>query len=327
MVGPSVTAERDDDLLDQTSKHDVPRKVRWRRALQLAVTLGAFAYLYSIVDRHALLQAFGLVSPAAWAMAVLLTCASLSCGAFRWWLLFRAFGALRPPSLSRLGRQYLIGQFYNTYLPGGVTGDIVRGHAAQDAWPAGSAGGFASVLIERVLGLSALLGLTTLAIWLHPLPGSATLVVPAVVAFAALLLGAWVLASFGRLSRFAPSAWLRRLLARVPVPSAWLPLMAALVVSFGCQLAPALCGHLLLRSIYPRVALLDSLAIVPLASASAFLPISVSGIGVRETVFVELYSRVGVPAQAALAASLAMWLAQAAVAAVGGIYVLLRRDA
>ena len=68
--------------------------------------------------------------------------------------------------------------------------------------------------------------------------------------------------------------------------------------------------------------MLDALAIVPLASAEAFVPFSVSGAGVREAAFVELFSRVGVPAQASLAASLCMWATQALLAGLCGLYVL-----
>ena len=128
------------------------------------------------------------------------------------------------------------------------------------------------------------------------------------------------------LNELVPAA-LARQLARLPVPRAIAPLALGLGLSFGSQLAPAVCGHLLLSSIYAPVALLDSLTIVPLSTAAAFLPFSISGAGVRETVFVELYARVGVPAQAALAASLSLWAAQATLAALGGLYVLLGRAA
>ncbi|HEX4351703.1 MAG TPA: lysylphosphatidylglycerol synthase domain-containing protein, partial [Polyangiales bacterium] len=119
---------------------------------------------------------------------------------------------------------------------------------------------------------------------------------------------------------------LARLAKRLPVPTAWLPLWAALSASLITQLCPAFAGYVLIRSIDSAVSLPDALTIVPLASASAFLPISISGAGVRETLFVELFGLVGVPAQAALAASLSLWFAQAALAAIGGGYGLALRD-
>jgi len=293
-----------------------------RRVLSIALTAGAFAYLFSIVNLRELWTALREVSLAAWSAALALSAASVSCGVVRWWLLFRAFGAPRPPPFHSLVRHYMTGLFYNTYLPGGVSGDVVRGLLTQRAFEPGSAGGFATVFFERVLGVCALLGLVACAMLLHPLPGTARLQKPLLLAFALGLCIAVGLFSFGRLSRVVPAA-LARQLARLPVPRAVSPLLLGLVLSFGSQLAPALCGHLLLSSIHQGVVLFDSLTIVPLSTAAAFLPFSVSGAGVRETLFVELYARVGVPAQAALAASLCLWAAQALLAGLGGLYVLL----
>ena len=298
------------------------RRPAVRRTLALAFTLGAFVYLFSIVNVRELWAAMRSVSMAAWCAALGLCAASVSCGALRWWLLFRAFRAPRPPALRELFRHYMTGMFYNTYLPGGVSGDVVRGMLTQRAFDAGSAGGFATVFFERVLGVCALLGLVSTAMLLHPLPGTAGLRQPLLLAFAVGLCVAVGLLSFGRMSRLVPAA-LAKQLVRVPVPRAIAPLVLALGLSLGSQLAPALCGHMLLGSIHGPVELLDSLTIVPLATAAAFLPFSVSGAGVRETVFVQLYARVGVPAQAALAASLCLWAAQAALAGLGGLYVLL----
>jgi uncharacterized membrane protein YbhN (UPF0104 family) len=296
---------------------------RLRRILQTIVTLGAFAYLFARVDRRALLEAFSQLSPLACLLALLATTAALGCGVLRWWLIFRAFSAPRQPSLGRLAQYYLIGLFYNTYLPGGVSGDIVRGLAARSAFEPGNAAGPGSVLLERILGLAALLGATGLGLWLHPLPGSARLFVPLALGCVLTLTAAGGLAWSGRLRAVRALDRLRPWLTRLPKAPALVPLLAALIASFGSQLGAALTGHVLVRAIDPAVQLLDSLVIVPLAAATAYLPFSISGIGLREAVFVELYARVGVPAQAALAASLSLWLVQASVAALGGLYVLL----
>jgi uncharacterized membrane protein YbhN (UPF0104 family) len=292
-----------------------------RRVVQTVVTLAAFGYLYTRVDGRELGHALSSVSRSAWLLALLLTCTSLGCGVLRWWLLFRAFGALRQPSLRRLAKHYMVGFFYNTYLPGGVSGDVVRGLASRDAWAPGSVGGMASVLVERALGLAALLGLTATATLAHPLPGMAKLWLPAIAAFVGVLCATLLLSFASRFARFGAGP-VQRLLQRLPAPTAWLPLWAALMLSFVTQLLPALCGYLLIHSIAANATLADALVIVPLASAAAFLPITISGAGVRETLFVELFGLVGVPAQAALAASLSLWLAQAALAALGGIYLL-----
>lgn len=293
-----------------------------RRVLSVALSLAAFAYVFSIVDARALTAALRSVSAAAWIGASALCAGSLACGVLRWWLLFRAFGAVEPPRLAQLARHYAAGFFYNTYLPGGVSGDLVRGLATQRAFGAGSAGGFATVVVERALGLSALLGLVATATLAHPRLGLQRVQTQALVAFGAGILLAVGLSLFGLLAKIVPPV-LRHWLVKLPVPQAYAPLLWAWVLSVGSQLAPALGGHVLLSSIHAPGSLLDSLAIIPLANAAAFLPFSVSGAGIRETVFVELYGQLGVPPQAALAASLGLWAAQAFLAGVCGVYVLL----
>ena len=292
-----------------------------QRVLQACVTVAAFWYLSTIVDGRELLRAFKQVSWPVWSATIVLICGALMCGALRWWLLFQAFGALRTPALPVLGKYYLLGFFYNTFLPGGVSGDVVRGIASRSAWPKGSAGSFAIVVMERAVGLLALLGITAIATSLHPLPGMSKLWLPIALAFAGAAAGTFALAMSNRIAAFMPGI-VRRALERLPPPKAWRPWLLALVLSLATQLLPAFCGYLLIRSIVPAARMADALVIVPLANAAQFLPITVAGAGVRETVFVQLYGLVGVSAQAALAASLSLWLAQAAVAAVGGIYVL-----
>lgn len=293
-----------------------------RRTLPVLFSLAAFAYLFSIVDLEALGGALRAVSPQVWACALALCTLSLAGGVVRWWLLFVAFGAEHQPRLAALARHYARGFFYNTYLPGGLTGDVVRGLATQRAFAPGSAGGFATVLVERLIGLSVLLGLVAAATLLHPRLGLARFQTRALWVFALGLALVLSIASLGRLGRSLPVERLRTLFARLPEPHAYAPLALAWLVSIVCQVAPALAGHVLLRAIHAPPSLFDSLAIVPVASASAFLPFSVGGAGIRETVFVQLYSQVGVPPQASLAAALCLWAAQAMIAGVCGLYMM-----
>jgi uncharacterized membrane protein YbhN (UPF0104 family) len=294
-----------------------------RRGVPIALSLAAFVYLFSIVDVRALTAALSRVTLSAWIAAVVLGVISLSCGLVRWWLLFFAFGATNRPPLRELARHYARGCFYNAYLPGGVSGDVVRGMATQGAFAQGSAGGFATVLVERALGVSALLGLVAVATLLHPRLGFERYRIHVLVLFGLGIVAVVCLASFGMLARVVPTAWLRALLEKVPVPTAYGPLLLGWLLSWGCQITPAFAGHVLLSTIHAPPSLFDSLAIVPFATAAAFLPFSVSGAGIRETVFVQLYAQVGVPAQASLAAALCMWASTAFIAGLCGVYVLL----
>jgi uncharacterized membrane protein YbhN (UPF0104 family) len=181
------------------------------------------------------------------------------------------------------------------------------------------------VVVERALGLSALLGIVAAATLLHPRLGLDRFQARAFAVFGLGLLVVLGIASLGRLARMLPMQRLRTLVSKLPVPQAYTPLVLAWLVSLFCQLAPTFAGHMFLCAIHAPPSLFDSLAIVPIASAAAFLPFSVSGAGFRETLFVQLYAQVGVPPQASLAAALCMWAAQAILAGACGVYVLFRR--
>jgi hypothetical protein len=73
------------------------------------------------------------------------------------------------------------------------------------------------------------------------------------------------------------------------------------------------------------ISVAGSLLVVPLAAATAFLPITVGGAGAREAVYVALGGALfGMPESDALAASLGLWLAHLIVGAAGAVAQLSR---
>ena len=66
--------------------------------------------------------------------------------------------------------------------------------------------------------------------------------------------------------------------------------------------------------------------IVPFVTLASMLPISVGGTGVRELLFVALFSRVGLDPAAGLALGLVTGLANLVWAGVGGLLFAMRRN-
>lgn len=302
-----------------------PTKKAWMwRLLQAAVTLGAIAWILSLTDADTLLRAFGRISLATFAGACGVILIAIMIAAYRWQLLFRGFGAPNPPSWPQLARLYLIGQFYNTYLPGGMVGDVVRGVASREAFgERGMTGGIAVVFFERVLGLNGMLLLTAAVTTLHPLRGIQYLTL---LGAAGLLSALAILVGLAFARRIAPHlpAPLAALLNALPIPQRFGPILAATGLSVIIHGLAGLTGHVLVASIHPATALWDSMVIVPLALSAAFLPITVSGAGVREAAGASLYGLVDVPESAAVAGLLATWACTAVVAILGGVLTLIK---
>lgn len=301
-----------------------PTRRRLLRLVQVAGTAGAFAYLFSTVEPVSLARAAGRISLGTFALGILVILAALALASVRWRWLFLAFGAHTPPGWIELCRVYLIGFFYNTYLPGGMVGDVVRGVASRGAFGAtgSTTGALAVVFFERVMGLTGMLLLTATITTLHPLEGIPYLIPFGVVG---VLAAAGVLLALALSHRLAPHVPRRlgELLSALPVPQRYLPIFGALLLSIVVHALSALSGHLMIAAIQPGIDPLDSFVIVPLSMSTAFIPISVSGAGVREAAFASLYGFVGVPRDAAVAAALAAWACQAVVAAFGGLLTLL----
>jgi uncharacterized membrane protein YbhN (UPF0104 family) len=292
--------------------------LRWGR---IGITVAAVAYLASRVDPNDVVAAFRRLSPGAALLAITVVLFGLICGMVRWRLLLRAYGAIDVPSWPRVAHLYFVGHFYNTYAPGGVGGDVIRGVAGRKAFGdldwASATSGVAVVFIERVIGVSALLVLAAGAYLIRPIPA-----LEGVGLWAALGLGAAAAALIGiavapRLAPHLPEKLGKPLRALPRLYSVW-PFLAAVLLSLVIHSINIVAGHAIMHSLQPSVTLAESAVVMPLIGASAFFPLTVGGAGVREAAFAALYGTVGVPEATAYAGSLSFWATQLITAAIGG---------
>ena len=120
--------------------------------IKLSITILALLYVFSQVDMADIGQRL-LQAHLGWILVgFLLVNASLVVRAYRWLLLLHGVGS--PIRFWRLVSLYFAANFFNSVLPSGFSGDVVRAvEAAQDI-PAKTAAG--TVLVDRATGLLAL---------------------------------------------------------------------------------------------------------------------------------------------------------------------------
>lgn len=120
--------------------------------IKISITLLALLYVSSQVDFADIGQRL-LRANLSWVLAgFLLVNTSLVVRAYRWLLLLRGIG--ETIRFQRLVSLYFAANFFNSVLPSGFSGDVVRAvEAAQDI-PARTAAG--TVLVDRATGLLAL---------------------------------------------------------------------------------------------------------------------------------------------------------------------------
>jgi glycosyltransferase 2 family protein len=256
--------------------------------------------------------------------------------AFRWRTLLHGLG-IRPP-FGRLLKLYLVGNFFNAFLPSGFGGDAVRvlelSRGSKDAIPgAGSAPGVAAlgtVFVDRLAGILSLLALGVVMLpFAQGLPPAVAWLFAAV-ALTGLAAGALLL----------EGASLRRLTARLPGTLSLVgsgkpaQIYAAVTGSGPRALWTALALSTLFNLLNITVYWLSARAVgidldlsfyfvfVPLLSLSLLLPISVGGLGARDWLAQLLLAPTGVAGAMIAAWTLSVWVVGAAGGFVGGVVYL-----
>jgi uncharacterized membrane protein YbhN (UPF0104 family) len=97
------------------------------------------------------------------------------------------------------------------------------------------------------------------------------------------------------------------------------PFLQAVLLSFAFNILLMIMNYLAALSFGVRISFWYFLLFIPIISFLLTLPISLSGLGVREGVYVYLFSQVGVPPSSALAISLSMYGVTVATGLIGAL--------
>jgi glycosyltransferase 2 family protein len=124
--------------------------------VRLAITVAILAYLSSALDMRAAALAVVRVNLAHLVLVLCLVALDRAVMILRWVLLLRSSGV--QISAAAAARIFLISSFVGSFLPAGVGGDVARAYGLTRA-TSDSAAALASVAVDRVLGISALLAM------------------------------------------------------------------------------------------------------------------------------------------------------------------------
>ncbi len=277
------------------------------RILVTAVTLAWFIrglHLESLPDRLAAVR-WGMVVP-----AFLVNSLWVAPSALRW----RGISALAGFRLRLRDavRFYIIGSFFNAFLPTGNGGDVIRGVLAsrQSGRPLG--GVLGTVLTERMIGMAVSLafvvigGLACLRGSRLPgsVPGSAAVLFLCMAAGAALMVSRRFRSLLKSGLRFVPSKTFQNGVRQaVRVLDSCRRNPGALAAAFGWsaanQIVVVIAGWMLIRAIPGLDAPFRAfLVAIPLSFVATLLP-SIGGYGVREAGFILFLGWFGVPPESA----------------------------
>ncbi len=301
--------------------------------LKVSVTIIGLVYALSKVPLNTLADSFQHLNWGWVAVTFVLMVLGLFMRAYRWLMLLR--GLKTAVSFRRLAELYIVGNFFNTFLPSGFGGDLVRVMEVSQDMPGDIAAG--TVIVDRLTGLLMLFGMALLALPFRPDNFPPELLWPVVGVSVIGLIGGFVLLEGSLIRRFG--GWLPN---KLSVTDPQRPLAKLLNAVQGCGwravgraflVSAVFDGMLAIWWMTTGFALgLDHigytyfLIVIPILSVSMIVP-SVGGLGVREAIAPLLFAGAGLPAGEAVTLSLLVFVTQRATGMLGAplyLYTLWR---
>lgn len=307
---------------------------------QAAITLGILAWLFRNPERNREMWTAFTGASLGWVLlAVLMLGLVEVCAVVRWKILMDVQD-LRL-GWKRLTDLTMIGLFFNILMPGGTGGDVVKIFYLIKETPGKKGAAMLAAVMDRVLGLMAMMTLGGIMIalrydWLTATKATSGLLL--------LLLGVFGSAlSFLIISLVVTMmGWVNKLPERMPMRQhvvdlcaayslygrAWKATLAAFLVSIPvhlCSFAVFYCVARSISSISDKVFLWDFLTITPIVNTLSAMPTSLGGVGVREGLFVQFLGLCGIDTGMATVISLMGYGVIFFWGLVGGIFYLFYR--
>lgn len=306
--------------------------------IKLFISVLLLYFFISKIGTKTIIDNVKLLSPIAFIAAVFMYIVATYLSSLRWNLLI-------PYNMKtkRLFSLYMIGSFFNTYMPGIVGGDAIKAYylsrelqnimtdckgqnkecsADSILQPAisipHSTVAVASVFMDRYIGFSALLCISIIAFpfgynylegtpvkWLMP------------IVLGVFILGSVIIFKFRIGERFK---FLLRVYEYFRIYSKKRgTILKAFVYSVFIQIGGIVSVYVLSKGISLDIPFLSLMIFVPIIILISFIPISVSGIGLREGAFVIFLGTIGVSPDLSITLSI-LWFFSVVVASLWGLF-------
>jgi len=298
------------DATELTASHHAAAPSRRKNpyftfAIRGGLGLIVVTFLLWHYDARPVLHILGRENLAYFVATIAIYVAGQVMSAWRWQLLAAVVGA-RARFRDFLG-YYFVGLFTNLFVPGLLGGDALRSvYLGRKTHRIGEA--VASVVADRATGLIALFWLATLMALVIPSTLTPVLI-RSIVALGALglvvVVGSPLIA---KAVHYMPRPLRRAFGVALPYmhhPQSMLP---GLTLSFVLQASLGLGQWILALGLGLNTPLAVFLLCVPIANVAAGLPVTLNGLGVRETAYLVLFGMSGMARENAIALGL-LWFA------------------
>lgn len=308
--------------------------------LKIAVSIGLYIWIFSKIDVAHLWDILKRAELLYFVAAIAVYFSIQGLSAWRWYLLLRPLGLKVP--YAKLLQFYLLGMFFNNFMPTGIGGDVFRVYYLNKESKSlketkSLSRSTASVFFDRDLGMSALLVMATAAALVGRTSIKGVMLGPifilVAVAFALANLALFYRPTYNLFHRLLLVLKMKRADERVEhlfesvnsYRGQWGLIVATMIVSLGVQFGCSFVCMLAANAIGLETSggWVDYLVFIPAIGLITMIPVSVNGMGWREFSFIVFFGSVG--ATEAQAAALAfLWLGVLVITSLPGgiIYAL-----
>jgi len=268
-------------------------------ALKIIVSAVLIYFIFTKIEFRDVVQTLKKSDPLYLLLALLVFVLSKVLSAFRTNLYFHQIGA-KVSQLSNL-KLYLLGMFYNLFLPGGIGGDAYKGYVIQKEYQPGTKKVVSSLLLDRLSGM--------LLLFVY----------------------ACLLALLSKNDFFQRFYWL--IVATIPLSvvvfwfvnktffTATLPVFWKSVgFSALVQLAQLVCVLFILKSLSVSLDIIEYLFVFLVSSIVSVIPLTIGGIGSREVTFLYGAKWLGLDESTSIGISFTFFLITALTSLFGVIY-------
>lgn len=307
-------------------------------ALQIAVTIGLLWWVFHDPERRSEMLAAAMLANVWWLGAGILVFFFCTIVATARWKILLAVQDINMTWL-RTWQLFMIGMFFNLFMLGSTGGDVVKMFLTMREASNNKAAALLSVFMDRVIGMLALIFLSVAFLYfrydlLNHAEGSSTLLNLLLWLMAAALLiivGMFTVSALGWVHYLPQWTPLRGRIVEISAAchmyaKGWRLTIWAFLISFplfGMFFTTFYCAA---RAFTDQLGIVDIFSVMPIVAVITAIPISVSGIGLRESLFVSLLAPFGVTAAVATLISVTGFLINTLGSLAGGLVFLFYRS-
>ena len=307
-------------------------------ALQIAVTIGLLWWVFHDPERRSEMLAAAKLANVWWLGAGILVFFFCTIVATARWKILLAVQDINMTWL-RTWQLFMIGMFFNLFMLGSTGGDVVKMFLTMREASNNKAAALLSVFMDRVIGMLALIFLSVAFLYfrydlLNHAEGSSTLLNLLLWLMAAALLiivGMFTFSALGWVHYLPQWTPLRGRIVEISAAchmyaKGWRLTIWAFLISFplfGMFFTTFYCAA---RAFTDQLGIVDIFSVMPIVAVITAIPISVSGIGLRESLFVSLLAPFGVTAAVATLISVTGFLINTLGSLAGGLVFLFYRS-